>query len=47
MKTVTGKHNGGSKIMNTLPGLIIILIAALGAAITMFTPRIVIKKYEE
>lgn len=31
--------------MNTYPGLIIILIASVGTAISAFTPRIVIKKY--
>ena len=32
--------------MNTFPGLIIILIASVGTAISAFTPRIVIKKYQ-
>ena len=32
--------------MNTYPGLIIILIASVGTAISAITPRIVIKKYQ-
>ena len=31
--------------MNTYPGLIIILVASVGTAISAVTPRIVIKKY--
>ena len=32
--------------MNTYPGLIIILLASVGTAISAVTPRIVIKKYQ-
>ena len=32
--------------MNTYPGLVIILIASVGTAISAVTPRIVIKKYQ-
>jgi hypothetical protein len=31
--------------MNTYPGLIIILVASIGTAISAVTPRIVVKKY--
>ena len=31
--------------MNTYPGLIIILVASVGTAISAITPRIIIKKY--
>ena len=31
--------------MNTYPGLIIILVASVGTAISAVTPRIVVKKY--
>ena len=32
--------------MNTYPGLIIILVASVGTAISAVTPRIVVKKYQ-
>ena len=31
--------------MNTYPGLIIILVASVGTAISAVTPRIIVKKY--